>query len=306
MNKKRMVLLSIGVLSLVIFGVIVMVMLYIKNNNEDAPVEKNIAAYVAAKNIQAGQKIALSDVELRSLPESYVGKEALSMAEIVDHYARVSITKSDLIRSEKLTATMVSPQSPIIDENRSGEGNTTQEMMVHDRISLPLNVFKNPDTTLHTGDRIDIVGIAEYGEEKRQFATRYIALHVAVGGFMKDGRKVAEIASVSVDEKTHVATRVFADEILLDMAPQEISRFLSLYYRSQGLNNDHAHNPNNLNQGHIWMVKCNSVLSESEQTAKVKMMHANSTVRPKVQASRPLPPLPKLVSAPRGIVSYEQ
>jgi hypothetical protein len=111
-----------------------------------------------------------------------------------------------------------------------------------------------------------------------------------------------------VDEKTQVATKVFADEILLDMAPQEIGRFLSLYYRSQVLNNDRAHNPNNLYQGHIWMVKCNSVASASEEAVKLKMMNVIAPSRPKTQVplSSALPPLPKLISAPKGIVSYEQ
>jgi hypothetical protein len=308
MNKKRTIVLIIGFISLVIFAIIVMAMAYLKNNETIAPQDKKVATYVAIKNIAAGQKITLNDIELRPISEEYAGRQPLAIADIVEHYASVDITANDIVRAEKVSLQSVSPHTVVVDNNQAFDTNMTNKNLVHDRISLPLSVFKNPDSTLHAGERLDIIGMAEYGDVKQQFATRYIALHVTVGGFMKDGQSVNQIASVIVDEKTKAVTKVFADEILLDMAPQEIGRFLSLYYRSQTLNNDRAQNPNNLYQGHIWMVKCNPVVSVGEEGAKQKMMSAIVPSRLKIQGvlSSALPPPPKFISAPKGIVSYEQ
>lgn len=309
MNQKKTVILGIGFLSLAIFMIIVIAMISIKKSDAAAVAEKNIEAFVASRNIPVGQKITLDDIEKRSLPKEYVGEQPLAIGDIVEHYASVDIMKSDLIRSEKMGLVALPEPMRSADENASFEEKVADKVMVHDMISLPLNVFKNPDTTLHVGERIDILGISEYGEVKPQFATRYIALSVKVGGFMKDGQAVDKIASVTVDEKTQAATKVMADEILLDMAPPEIGRFLSLYYRSQVLNNDHAHNANNLFQGHIWMVKCNPGISVREESQKQRMMNPVAVARPKVKR----PPLPSMASLPpltlarpKGIVSYEQ
>lgn len=309
MNKKRNIILVIGFLSLVIFTMIIMVMMYIKNNDNAIASEKNIPAFVAVKNIAFGQKISLGDIELRSLPKEYVGEDSVSMSDIIDHYARVEIMKNDLIRSNKIGLNMPVPQEIVSDENRSIDGNITRNTVLHDMISLPLSVFQNPDTTLHSGELIDIVGMFIHGEDKPQFSTRYIALHVTVGGFMKDGQKVSSIASVTVDEKTHATTKVFADEILLDMSPRDIGSFLNLYYKSQELNNDRAHNPNNLYQGHMWMVKCNSAGSTVDEAMKRRMMNIQMGAIKKLKL--PVQPsfatLPKLILAPeRGIVSYEK
>ncbi|MDD5717748.1 MAG: SAF domain-containing protein [Sulfuricurvum sp.] len=309
MNNKRTVVLSIGLLSLAIFAIIVMVMMYVKNEDATPSSENNVAAYVAAKEIRLGQKITQSDVELRSLPRDYIGQEPLSIADIVDHYARVGITKNDLIRPEKLTLQFQAQQEPTAEENVSAmDTSVSGNVMQHDAISLPLNVFKNLDTTLRKDEYIDIVGISEYGEEKHQFATRYIGVHVLVGGFMKEGKKINEMVSVTVDEKTQATSKVVADDIILNMSPQDISRFLSLYYRSQELNNDHSHNADNLYRGHIWMVKSKPIVSANENLIKFKMMNVNTVPRHKAkpQLSQNLPPLPKLISASRGIVTYEQ
>ncbi len=309
MNNKRTVVLSVGFLSLAIFALIVMVMLYLKNSDTAAAAEKKVEVYIAAKNIAAGQKIAVGDIELKSLPADYAGTDPLSMAQIVDRYAGVDIMKNDLIGAEKLTTVLPSTQGS--DVNQSEQENTPQaeitQETLHDVISVPLHVFKNPDTSLRRGERIDILGIADYGEEKRQFATRYLAVRVGVAGFMKNGKKSNGIVSFSVDKETQAETKVLADEILLDMPPQDIGRFLSLYYRSQELNNDRSHNRGNLNQGHIWMVKSNPEIPAGEEAAKMKMMSSSYTPpRPKPRPSQTLRPMPPLVSVPNGIVSYEQ
>lgn len=307
MNKRRTVVLSVGFLSLAIFAIIVTAMVYIKNNESAVTAEKNTAAYVATRTIPSGEKIKIADIELRSLPADYVGENPLSMADIVDRHAAVDIIKSDLIRAEKLS--LAAPSRPAADQNRSMDENATEKTvaaMLHDVISVPLAVFKNPDTSLRAGDRIDILGISDKGEEKRLFSTRYIALHVAVAGFMKEGQRVKEMVSIGMDEKTKTPIKVLADEILLDMSPREISRFLSLYYRSQELNNERSHNPNNLYRGHIWMVRSNPVVSEREEAAKMKMMGMPEAPLPKLLPSQNLHPMPKLVSVPKGIVSYEQ
>ncbi|MGA9045749.1 SAF domain-containing protein [Sulfuricurvum sp.] len=306
MNKKRNILLGVGFLSLAIFAIIVTAMMYVIREQNSSDSEKNVAVYVATKNIVTGQKITPDDIALRSLPYDYVGAEPLSMADIVDHYARVDIMKNDYLRFEKLSLKMPSMSEPIADAQKILENNSSKEGATHDVISIPLNVFKNPDTSLRVGDHIDIVGISEYGEEKHQFATHYIALNLSVSGFMKDGKKVETIVSVTIDEKTQASTKVLADEILLEMSPKEIGRFLSLYYRSQELNNDRSHNSNNLYQGHIWMIQCNSAGSAAEEALKQKMMAGPTLPRhTKHNTVRPLPALPKLIASPKGIVSYE-
>lgn len=305
MKKKRDIIVVIGFVSLVIFAIIVTIILQIKKHDEHNESEKNIRAYVAVNNIALGQKITLDDIELRSLPQDYVGVQPLEMTDIVDHYASVEIMKSDLIRSEKLSFVSVHPQE---NANTLSDENTSKAYTAHDVISMPLSVFKNPDTTLKSGDFIDIVGMSVFGDEKPQFATRYIALHVGISGFMKEGKKVNEITSVTVDEKTQAVTKGTADEILLDMSPRDIASFLSTYYRAQSLNNDRAHNANSLYQGHMWMIKCNPVMVASDDSMKRKMM-GNYTPKQHRTTPSTLPSmaLPQLVFTPsQGIVSYEQ
>lgn len=309
MNKKRNTILGIGFVSLVIFSIIIMVIVQIKNDNHGSKADNRTRAYVAVKHIALGQKITLDDIELRSLPQDYVGSQPLDMTDIVDHYASVEIMKSDLIRSEKLSFVSVHPQAEVENTNGASDENATKVYTAHDVISMPLSVFKNPDTTLKNGEYIDILGMSVFGDEKPQFSTRYIALHVAVKGFLKEGKNVNEIVSVTVDEKTQAVSKVYADEILLDMPPRDIASFLSTYYRTQSLNNDRAHNVDSLYKGHMWMVKCNPVIVTADESMKRKMMGSNTQnpQKPKATSLPSMASLPKLLVSPSsGIVSYEQ
>jgi len=188
------------------------------------------------------------------------------------------------------------------------ENNDTEEFVqntLHDTISVPLSLFKNPDTTLRSGDQIDLIGISALGDEKPQFATRYIAPHVRVNGFMKEGKKLPEISSISTDDKTGLTTSALADEIILEMTPVEISRMLSMYYRAQELNNNRVHNPRDSYQGHLWMVKSN--LQTHDDALKLGMMNPKVTHKPKPAVRQSvLPPLPKLVSTPTPMITYEK
>jgi hypothetical protein len=300
MNKKRNLLIVIGSVSLIIFGIIVALMSYVQKSTA-VPVETS-KGYIAIKDIDVGHKIDLEDIELRELPKSYVGTDTLEIKDVFGCYAQAKITKNDLIRADKLTVTA---ESIVVSHN---EQNTTMgivENNLHDTISVPLSLFKNPDTTLHSGDQIDLIGISALGEEKPQFTTRYIALHVLVSGFMKEGKKLSEMSSVSTDAKTGVTTSSSADEIILDMGPIEISRMLSMYYRAQELNNNRVHNPHDSYQGHIWMVKSN--LQANDNVIKLGMMkpaivHKAKRVINKIMSY----PLPKLESIPTQMITYEK
>jgi hypothetical protein len=300
MNKKRNFLIVIGTISLSIFGIIVALMLYMQ---KDAIAQtKTSRGYVAIKDINIGHKIDLNDIELRELPQSYIGTDTLEMKDILGHFAQVDISKNDLIRAEKLTLTSKAVTLSKVEEN-------TKEAVIqnnlNDTVSVPLNLFKNPDTTLHNGDHIDLIGISLTGDEKPFFTTRYIALNVAVIGFMKEGKKLTKISSVSTDSKTGATTPALADEIILEMNPREISRMLSMYYRAQELNNNRVHNPHDSYQGHLWMVKSN--LQTHDDALKLGMMNPKVTHKPKpVVRQSVLPPLPKLVSTPTQMITYEK
>jgi hypothetical protein len=300
MNKKRNFLIVIGTISLSIFGIIVALMLYMQ---KDAIAQtKTSRGYVAIKDINIGHKIDLNDIELRELPQSYIGTDTLEMKDILGHFAQVDISKNDLIRAEKLTLTSKAVTLSKVEEN-------TKEAVIqnnlNDTVSVPLNLFKNPDTTLHNGDHIDLIGISLTGDEKPFFTTRYIALNVAVIGFMKEGKKLTKISSVSTDSKTGATTPALADEIILEMNPREISRMLSMYYRAQELNNNRVHNPHDSYQGHLWMVKSN--LQTHDDALKLGMMNPKVTHKPKPAVRQSvLPPLPKLVSTPTPMITYEK
>jgi hypothetical protein len=300
MNKKRNFLIVIGTISLSIFGIIVALMLYMQ---KDAIAQtKTSRGYVAIKDINIGHKIDLNDIELRELPQSYIGTDTLEMKDILGHFAQVDISKNDLIRAEKLTLTSKAVTLSKVEEN-------TKEAVIqnnlNDTVSVPLNLFKNPDTTLHNGDHIDLIGISLTGDEKPFFTTRYIALNVAVIGFMKEGKKLTKISSVSTDSKTGATTPALADEIILEMNPREISRMLSMYYRAQELNNNRVHNPHDSYQGHLWMVKSN--LQTHDDALKLGMMNPKVTHKPKPAVRQSaLPPLPKLVSTPTQMITYEK
>lgn len=302
MNKKRNFLIVIGSISLTIFGIIVALMIYMQKSA--IPALETSKGYIAIKNISIGHKIDLNDIELRELPQSYIGTDALEMKDILGHYAQVEIAMNDLIRAQKLTLDLPSKINSI--EKR--ENNATEEFVqntLHDTISVPLSLFKNPDTTLRSGDQIDLIGISALGDEKPQFATRYIALHVRINGFMKEGKKLPEISSVSTDDKTGLTTSALADEIILEMTPIEIARMLSMYYRAQELNNNRVHNPRDSYQGHLWMVKSN--LQTHDDALKLGMMNPKVTHKPKPAVRQSvLPTLPRLVSTPTPMITYEK
>ena len=270
------------------------------------PALETSRGYIAIKDIRIGHKIDVTDIELRELPQNYIGTDTLEMKDVLGHYAQVEISKNDLIRAQKLTLELPSQINSI----GKKENNTTEEFVqdtLNDTISVPLSLFKNPDTTLHSGDQIDLIGISVLGGERPQFSTRYIALHVQVNGFMKEGKKISEISSASTDEKTGATSTALADEIILTMTPIEISRMLSMYYRAQELNNNRVHNPRDSYQGHLWMVKSNP--QTHDDTLKLGMMHpkvVHKQPKSPVRNTAVLPPLPKLVSTPTQIITYEK
>lgn len=309
MKQKQLTLLLIGLISLVIFASMIALVFYIKQQQLQETIEPEKSVFVARIPIHKGEKITANNIVLRSLPVSYTGPNPLGMGQIIGNYAAVEIMGSDLITLQKLSA------KPL-DENGTETGDTVTPLSVQtvpgdaDRFSIPLNLFKNPDMSLRSGDMIDIIGIGIDPGEQKHFQPRYLALGVKIGGFLKNGKPVESIVSISEDPKTHEAIPSAADSIVLGLNPSQINRMLSLYYSAQEINNNRAYNPNNLYQGHIWMVRCGT--DPEADRAKYEGMNSPelSSPLPRTQIrtgnSKPVQK-PKSPSEPRhAIVTYEQ
>jgi len=268
--KNRQTRIIIGALSgLVLFSSGIALLMYSKQSDLEKYSQGQVEVYVAASHLNRGDLIAPKDIQKASLPKSYLAFTPLTKSEIIGRYANVEIFTNEPLRKEKLTLTQAMPEKAAKKVIVKKEEVTKPTLFKRDTITIPLSVFRNIDSTLKKGDNIDILSIIPKRTKTREhdFSTKYIALDVSINSFVKNGALVKKYITEDMDHNS-----VKSDSVVLEMVPSEIKNLLSLYYKTQELNENRVFNDKNRNIGNLWMVKCSNELDSAKQSDKKRMM----------------------------------
>lgn len=288
-------ILMIGMMSISLFAVLIAVMMYLRA--EDARISKGkmVSVYVAKTAINEGTQIDMKQLEIRNISSDTPGIESLVMSEVVGMYAKSDILAQEMIRQDKLSKT------PIVEAIQKEETLEIEQNVSSglDTITLPASVFKNIDSELKTGDRVDIVGIESTTKpEGKDIHSRYIATNVNILRLLQ-----AQPAPQGEKDTEAAPPLPRVEKVVLEMSPGQISRFLSYYYRSLALNQERSYNADNQFMGHMWIVRAGNNLVMNAEKARLM---GDAKVRTK---TAPLPRLPMLVHERKpvsGIIVYEK
>jgi len=297
MRQKKDKILIVALTSLVLFSSSLALMMYLKQgqNNNRVVREKKVVVYVSANDIKKGALIKSSDIEKKELPKSYVSFSLPVKEEIVGKFAKVDMLKGEPYRMEKLTT----KKQPSTKADISLKENKQNKMKVtNDSVSLSLQLFRNIDYSLKKDDYIDIVSIKEYKTSKQQksnFRTKYVALHIKVLSFSKNGEIQNSYIKHTTEDDKKVKTT--ADTISLDMSPKDIKNLLIAYYNAQEINKDRVYS-DKFNTGHLWIIKTKKIVDENAQKMKNNLMI--DKVAPKRKASK------RKRTIKRAVISYEK
>jgi len=270
--RNRQTRIIIGILvTMVLFASSIALLMYSKQSNLSDYVEGHVEVYVTAKHLKKGTKISERDLTKAFLPKSYLAFTPLTQSEIVGRYAKVEIFAKEPLRKEKISATKpVEKKSIVLNSTLLKKKTSTvlKESIKHDTITVSLSLFKNIDTSLRKGDKIDILSVLEKRSKSSagKYTTKYIALNVNVHAFLLNAKSVKKY--MTKDKK---GTYLKADSVVFEMSPDEIKNFLSIYYTTQELNSKRVFNTNG-NRGHLWMVKCSSQVNTQDEKIKKSMM----------------------------------
>ena len=283
MKQRKITLLIIGLSALIFLMSALAYKFYAKSSELSTHLEEQVPIIVAKRDIKKGALITKNDLTQQLLPKSYIGFAPLTPAEVYGKYAKVDILKSEPFRIEK-----ISYEKPDMNVTYklTEESKKSVECMVPielnstvDTITLELSMFRNFDTTLKVEDKIDIMSVvpksassssSRYGARstEQKFETKYIALAVPIVSFISNGEFVKNAVSTIKDKNTGQTISKRADKIVLELKPNELSNFLSLYYSSQALNSQKVYNVDNRYTGHLWII--NSTLNEDEKALRFK------------------------------------
>ena len=294
MKQQKMKLLIVGLLGLFVFASMIALLMYNKTRQIQARIDDQVTVLIASKSIEAGEIVGASALGVVELPRSTVTFQPPELGDIVGKYAVTDILEGEPMRTEKLS--LSAPQPKTMPKIETAEVPKTLPVAVPaadavtDRMSIPLRLFQNVDDTLKEGDRIDIISIRpkQGGGTKRigDVDVRYVALNVAVAGFIANGIWQDALAVQAEGVRR-------ADTILLEITPKQIGNFLSLYYEAQQINQMRPYNDGKSNTGHLWMVRCGT-LDVAEEERKSKMLVG---ARPK--------PVKRYIRKPKVEISYE-
>ena len=284
--KNRKMRLVIGMLiGLVIFSSSVALLMYTKIGKEENKSVASVEVYVATTHLKRGDIIKARDIKKSSIPKSYLSFTPLMDTEIVGRYARVDIFAQEPMRKEKLSINppvkkTVETAKAVVEEPKV----IVEEKIAKDTITVSLSVFKNIDSSLKKGDLIDIVSVFSKNAQSSysKYKTRYVALSVPISSFVSNSTKVDSYITRGKDSVT------VADSIVFEMQPDEIAKFLSVYYETQELNAKRVL-ANKGNRGHLWMVKCSTSEDLKVEKTKERMMvdHKKKVIQRK-RASNPV------------------
>jgi hypothetical protein len=282
--KNRQTRIIIGILvGLVLFASSIALLMYTKQSGQAVESSNNIEVYVANQHLTQGHKITASDIVKAYLPSSYIPSAPLTPDEIIGRYTQVEIFAKEPLRKEKISLLQPTEEQPKTLESSAvkiQEMPAQKGLQMSDTVTVPLTLFQNIDTTLKTGDYIDIVSIipsASRGKDM-EFNTKYIALHVLINSFVSNA---AKIDNVTLTQEKKILR---ADSVVFEMSPSDIKNFLSTYYKTQELNANRVFNTSKTNNGHLWMVKCSDEVDEKSQKAKDRLMVDYVSTYKKVRA----------------------
>lgn len=272
MKNKQMKMVILILIGLVLFTTSLSLLLYSKQSDmqEHASKVQMVSVYLSAKDIKKGELIDAHSIKQGSLPQVYLKATPLAAPEIIGRYASVDIYANEPIRKEKISLSKPQEEQKAVTEatenNATKEVQKTQELIDGDTITLPLNVFKNIDRTLQSGDTIDIVSVMSTKEGREfDFSTKYIALGVKIKAFVNNTERAkGYVISVAKGKVS------YANEIVLEIDPKKLKNFLTRYYETLSLNSNRVYNTNN--SGHLWMIKCAKEQSEKSLKQKEKML----------------------------------
>ncbi len=266
-HMKTVILLLVG---LVLFTSSLSLLMYKKQADlkEESEKVKFVEMYITTKDIKQGEMLGAESIQKASFPQEYLVGAPLTASEIIGRYAIVDIFKSEPIREQKIS--LSKPEDKTIKQDKPGIAETLQKLEegdeLKDTITLPLSVFKNVDSSLKKGDKIDIVSVkAKQDGREQDFKVNYIALNVKIDAFVQNGKQVNNFVSYVKDKKNNTIAS-YAENIILEISPKELKNFLTLYYKTLSLNGNRLYNTNN--RGHLWIVKC--ALNEDAETKKQK------------------------------------
>jgi hypothetical protein len=274
MKQKKNMLIMIGLAAIMVLASLFGLKMYMKNSELTEHIEKQVPIFVAKTSIFKGDIVRSSDYKQTLLPKSYVGFTPLTPAEIVGKYAAVDILVGEPFRLEKLSYEAIKEEArTLVQEERLAEVECIIEDKLaenNDTITISLSMFRNIDLSLREGDYIDIMGIKE-GIKNSTMSPKYSAIHVKIASFVKEGAML-QSARVQAKNSDDLVTTAIADSIVLEMKPNEVKNFLTLYYKSQKLNVNRYFNRKNENIGHLWMIRSTKVMSDSILKEKSKML----------------------------------
>ncbi|QOP42206.1 SAF domain-containing protein [Sulfurimonas marina] len=270
MKNKQMRMVVLILIGLVLFTTSLALLMYSKQSALENQVNKVkfVEIFVTTRDIQKGELLSANTIKKAKLPQEYLVGMPLTASEIIGRYAVVDIFKNEPIREQKIA--LVKPQeqnSSVVIKSKVQQEKPELKDEVFDTVSIPISVFKNIDTSLRKGDKIDIVSV-ENTQKGREidFKTKYIALNITIDSFVANGKMTNSYLSSYVEGKP-----VFAQNIILEISPKDIKNFLMLYYKTQALNGNRVYNTKG-NSGHLWIVKCSKVQDEDIQKKKEKML----------------------------------
>lgn len=280
--RNRQTRIIIGILvGLVLFSSSVALLMYSKQNDLGKYVENHIDVYVASRAIHKGEQIGKNDLTKASLPKSYLAFAPLMSSEIIGKYAQVEIFTKEPFRREKIGAS-----KPVMEENavprvmksvvkKEITPDKTAKALKKDTITVSLTAFKNIDSSLKSGDKIDILSVVPKVSKNNghEFTAKYIALRVTIASFVTNSKNVRKYIVKNSENGV-----VKADSVVFEMTPREIKNFLSLYYKTLELNGNRVFVNKNMNNGQLWMVKCSNTEDEKDSKMKEKMLLDHKSV----------------------------
>jgi len=267
--KNRQTRIIMGILvGLILFSSSIALLMYSKQNNLSGYVEDHVEVYVTSKHLNKGDLISSSDIETAFLPKSYLAFTPLTKSEIVGRYAIVELFTQEPLRSEKISLNApVEENTRVKKVTKSIPKPQKIEYVKKDTITVPLSIFQNVDVSLKKGDYIDIVSVKSRKKARSEttYSTKYVALKVKINSFVSNFKRVKKYV-ISTNEGMRIS-----DSVVLEMNPDEIKNFLSVYYTTQELNAKRVFNSKS-NTGHLWMVKRSSVSEDKNDKIKKRML----------------------------------
>ena len=270
--KQKKIKILIGILlALLAFSSSIALLMYSKKSKVDEYIKSQAQAYIVTKTINKGQKIDANDIKLSTFLKEHIPSK-LVKEEIIGRYAKVDIYMNEPIRSHKISNL---PIVSSITKSPKKKSQQKQEIVeedstYYDTITLPLNIFKNIDPSLKKNDLIDIVSVKSKKTSINglEFSTKYVALRVKIYSFVYNSNFVKSIY-ITKDEKTNTA--ILANSIVLEISPNDVKKFLPIYYKTQDLNSKRVYTSKD-NRGHLWIIKCSQTIDEKIQTQKKKLL----------------------------------